>query len=92
MHLPKFFPTAIECPALTDVTNGAIVYTSDTTAPYNFGTTATHSCNSGYSLVGDKIRTCGGDGSNLTGEWDLSEPTCKRQFQLGNLSLQHLFL
>ena len=61
-----------------DLTNGAIVYASDTTAPYDFGTTATHSCNSGYSLVGVEVRTCGGDGSSVTGGWDSSEPTCER--------------
>ena len=70
----KSFPTVIECPALTDVTNGAIVYVSDMTAPYDIGTTATHSCNSGYSLVGDEIRICG-----TNGEWDLSEPSCERK-------------
>ena len=71
--------TAIECPALADVMNGDIVYASDMTAPYDLGTTATHSCNSGYSLVGVKKRTCGGDGSSITGEWDRIEPTCKRK-------------
>ena len=62
--------------------NGTIVYTSDMTAPYDFGTTATHSCNSGYSLVGDEIRTCGGDGSSVTGEWNLSEPSCECKLAL----------
>ena len=61
-----------------DLTNGAMVYASDTTAPYDFGTTATHSCNSGYSLVGVEVRTCGGDGSSVTGGWDSREPTCER--------------
>ena len=61
-----------------DLTNGAIVYASDTTAPYDFGTTATHSCNSGYSLVGFEVRTCGGDGSSVTGGWDSRETTCER--------------
>ena len=70
--------TAIKCPALSDLTNGAIVYDSDTntTFLYDFGTNATHTCNSGYSLVGDEIRTCGGDGTSTTGEWNLSKPSC----------------
>ena len=68
--------TAIECPALVNLTNGAILYASDTTAPYDFETTATHSCNPGYFLVGEKTRSCGGNGSSTTGEWDLSEPSC----------------
>ena len=71
--------TAIECSALAELTNGAIVYASDTTAPYVFGTTATHSCNSGYSLVGYEIRTCGGNGSSISGEWELSEPSCESE-------------
>ena len=65
-----------------DLTNGAIVYASDTTAPYDFGTTATHSCNSEYSLVGVEVRTCGSDGSSITGEWDLSEPSCERKLAI----------
>ena len=72
--------TAIECPALADLTNGTIVYASDTIAPYDFGTTATHSCDPGYSFDDDElIRTCVGDGSSITGEWDMSEPTCERK-------------
>ena len=74
--------TAIECPSLVKLMNGDIVYASDTTAPYDFGTTATHSCNSGYSLVGDEVRTCGGDGSSLTDEWDMIEPACERKLYL----------
>ena len=85
--------TAIECPALSDLTNGFIVYASDITSLYDFGTTATHSCNKGYSLVGDEIRTCGGDGTSTTGEWDLSEPSCERKLILMqyNFSLLTLF-
>ena len=79
--------TAIECPALSDPANGGIVYVSDTSAPYDFGTTATYSCNSGYSLVGDEVRTCGGDGSNTIGVWDLSEPSCERMLATYNDSV-----
>ena len=53
------------------------MFASDTSAPYDFGTTATYSCNSGYSLVGDEVRTCGGDGSSTMGVWDLNEPSCE---------------
>ena len=82
LHVMISLPTVIECPALADLTNGAVVYASDMTDPYDFGTTATYSCNSGYSLVGDEVRTCGGDGSSITGEWDLSEPTCERMLAI----------
>ena len=65
-----------------DLTNGVIVYASDTTAPYDFGTTATHSCNSGYCLVGVEVRTCGGDGSSVTSGWDSIDPTCERKLTI----------
>ena len=68
--------------------NGAIEYASDTTAPYDFGTTATHSCNSAYSLVGVEIRTCGGNGSSITGEWDMIEPSCERKLVPLNCDLE----
>ena len=71
--------TAIQCSALPELTNGTIVYASDMTAPYDFGTTATHSCVSGFNLAGDEVRTCDGDGSSITGEWDLNEPDCERK-------------
>ena len=79
--------TVIECPALTDPMNGGIVYAPDTSADYDFGTTATYSCNSGYSLVGDEVRTCGGDGSSTMGVWDLSEPFCERKLATYNDSV-----
>ena len=71
--------TAIQCPALADLLDGFILYATDTTAPYDFRTTATHRCNLGFSLVGASRRTCGGDGSTIIGEWDLSEPSCERR-------------
>ena len=55
-----------------DVTNGVIVYSSDTTprAPYNYGTTATYQCDTGYEVTsGNSERTCTGDGSSSVGEW-----------------------
>ena len=57
--------------------NGGVVYASDTSAPYDFGTTATFSCNSEYALIGDEVRTCGGDGSSTMGVWDLDFPSCE---------------
>ena len=58
------------------------MYAFDTSLDYDFGTTATHTCNSGYSLVGVEIRTCGGDGTSTIGEWNLSEPSCERKLIL----------
>ena len=36
-----------------------------------FGSTATYTCNSGYTLTGDTTSTCG-----ATGQWSSSAPTC----------------
>ena len=67
---------------LTDLTDGTIVYASDTSDPYDFGTTATHSCNMGFSLVGVPLRTCGGDGSSINGVFNGVAPTCERKLFL----------
>ena len=48
-----------------------IVYSSDTTESYDYGTTATYQCDSGYELSGgDTMRTCTGDGSSPVGQWN----------------------
>ena len=65
------------CAILTDLTDGTIVYGSDTTDPFDFGTTATHSCNMGFSLVGVSLRTCGGNGSSINGV-----PSAEKQYTL----------
>ncbi|XP_064384964.1 uncharacterized protein LOC135333878 isoform X2 [Halichondria panicea] len=66
---------AITCPALPLTENGVIVFS--TSEPYNLGTTATYSCNTGYGLSGGVILTCGGDGSSPNGEWSGTPPTCE---------------
>ncbi len=53
-----------------------IAYSPDTTSPFDFGTTATYSCNDGYFLEGEQTRSCAGDGSSTMGTWDLTAPTC----------------
>ena len=66
----------ITCSALLDVINGSISYPSGTTAPYDFGTTATYQCNIGHVLTsGDRVRTCTGDGSS---RWSGNAPRCPR--------------
>ena len=41
-----------------------------------FGTVANHSCDEGYFLVGDSVRTCEGNGSTVEGEWSGTVPVC----------------
>lgn len=59
---------AIKCPLLTPIVNGRITGTG-----LRVGSTATHKCFEGFTLVGVTIRTC-----LNTGEWSGEEPSCKR--------------
>ena len=59
--------TAVHCGNLTDPSNGSVNHTTGTT----IGENATYSCDTGYNLVGDSIRTC-----QATGNWSGSAPTC----------------
>lgn len=68
--------TAIKCPALSAFANGDITYAPDTTAPFEFLSIATHSCNIGFFLTGDETRSCGGDGSSAVGVWNGTASTC----------------
>ena len=56
----------MDCGSLTDPPNGQVTLTATT-----FGQTATYSCNTGYSLVGNSTRSC-----QATGNWSQSAPTC----------------
>ncbi|CAI8036467.1 Sushi, von Willebrand factor type A, EGF and pentraxin domain-containing protein 1 [Geodia barretti] len=57
----------VDCGSLTDPVNGAVTVTNTT-----FNSTATYSCNDGYSLVGDTTITC-----LASGLWSGDEPTCR---------------
>ena len=57
----------VDCGSLTDPANGSFTLTSGT-----FGVTATYSCDTGYTLVGNSSRTC-----QTTGNWSGSAPTCQ---------------
>ncbi|XP_064386521.1 uncharacterized protein LOC135335055 isoform X2 [Halichondria panicea] len=67
---------AITCSALT-IDNGMIVYSSDMTEPYDYGTTATYECDTGYEITGgESERTCTSDGSSSVGQWSGTAPVC----------------
>ena len=60
--------------------NGDITYAMDTTAPFDYQTRATYSCNPGYGLSGgDTVRTCTGtlDGN---GDWTGIAPICRGRY------------
>ena len=67
---------AITCTSLSSIPNGRITYTPDTTSPFDFGTTATYSCDDGFFIVGNSAQTCDGDGSGVGGVWSGSAPVC----------------
>ena len=75
--------TAIECEPLPAIANGAITYAPDSVPNYSLGTTATYSCNAGFSLdlsAGSDTRTCVDDGDNgAEGVFTGQAPTCVRK-------------
>ena len=67
-----YFASAVMCPSLTAPSNGSISYAEDMTADFEFMTTVTYSCNSGFALLeGDSMRECLGKN-----EWSGSPPLC----------------
>ena len=83
--------TAIECRVLPVFTNGMIVYATGVTPNFDLGTTATYSCNDGYTLdlsIGVEVRTCIDDGDNdAVGMFSDQEPACVRKYcSLYNIS------
>ena len=61
--------------------NGSVSYTGDTNGmdPYDVSTVATLSCNAGYSLVGEAVRTCV-EGAGAEGEWSNGPSNCDCEF------------
>ena len=59
-------PTVVDCLSLPDPSNGAVMFNTTT-----FESTATYSCDSGYSRNGSETRMCGSDGM-----WTPVAPTC----------------
>ena len=56
-----------------------ILYAADTTPEFEIGTVATHTCITGFALVGDMTRTCmDNDQADIVGVWSGSAPTCER--------------
>ncbi len=46
---------------------------------YAFDVVATYSCDTGFSLVGNCSRTCTGDGSSISSNFDGSASNCQRE-------------
>ena len=69
--------SVIDCGVLGDPTNGEVLLSSTT-----FNSAATYSCNTGYTLTGDDMRTC-----LQTGLWSGSEPMCTGKWLTGILNM-----
>ena len=64
------------CPDLPSLTNGMIMYGGGSTDNRPFGSSAAHSCNTGYTLTGgNTTRVCVAKGS-----WSGSPPICQCEF------------
>ena len=66
---------------MADPVNGQVNHTAGTT----FRQTATYSCKTGYSLVGDSTHTC-----QATGIWSGSAPTCEGVYVINLVSFTGL--
>ena len=66
-----FIPNAaVDCPTLANPMDGAVSMTEGVT-----GDTVTYTCDAGFQLSGDTMRTCGSDGT-----WTGSAPMCDRKY------------
>jgi hypothetical protein len=72
----------IDCGPLGDPANGEVSVSSTT-----FSSVATYSCNTGYTLTGDDMRTC-----LETGLWSGSELTCITQSDLHDMCSDKFFV
>ena len=68
LHYKSISTVSVDCGSLTDPTNGQVNTSSGTT----FGSTATYTCDTGYTLSGSQTRTCGANGM-----WTPSKPLCE---------------
>ncbi len=64
------------CPHIPSPLNGCIDFAEDYVAPFDLGTVATYSCESGFALMGSEMRTCVTNGDDRVGVWSLTETVC----------------
>ena len=68
-----FIYLVIDCGNLTDPDRGQVTFTPGVvvTVETGLGADANYTCNEGYDLVGDALRTC-----EENGQWNGGEPSC----------------
>ena len=62
------------CPGLSDPSNGEV-----TVSGHRTGDTAVYSCEDGFELLGDVMRTC-----MSNSEWSGEAPVCRSNYNPGN--------
>ena len=67
--------TIVGCPMLTDPSNGMVSCSLGDDGVATIEDTCSYTCNTGYVLTGNAMRTCGSGGM-----WDGSGPTCIGKF------------
>ena len=64
-------PVVIDCGGLTDPESGQVTISPGIVAATGLNAVAMYTCNDGYDLVGDTMRTCQSDA-----QWNGTEPVC----------------
>ena len=72
--------TVVNCGSLNDPENGKV-----TVKDTFLGSVANYSCDPGYALIGDAMRTCLGDGT-----WFGNQPTCTSKYFLSAVCLDDI--
>jgi len=71
------FILELTCNVIAIPADGSVVYSPDSTAPYDFGTTVSVSCDSGFVVMGDETRACEIEISgSTTADWTGTQPLC----------------
>ncbi len=80
LHVTALFCVAVMCASLPPPANGRVFYFTDFTPPYDYGTVATYSCNTGFSIGGGDVNSVCADVDNeAEGGWTRTPPTCERK-------------
>ena len=70
------FIIVVDCGSLT-TTNGMVIYNPQGQDQTLVGATVTYTCNTGYTLNGNDMRTC-----QASGAWTGSDPTCDGKYSV----------
>ena len=71
------------CPELSAPANGNVTFTSR-----NVGDTATYTCDVGFELIGNAMRTCTLLDPPIF-DWSLSVPACRRKSKINDMIIIH---